>query len=164
MTSSPQRVVFDCNVYFQALISPNGPAGRCVDAALAGRVELYCSSYVIRELRETAGDPKLRAKHGLDDERVGLLIENIERAARFLDIVPERFVYPRDPDDAHYINLALAADATYVVSRDKDLLDLRDGRTPEGRDFRSRFPALQIVEPQELLRALPPEEVRPAGF
>jgi predicted nucleic acid-binding protein len=29
------RVVFDCNVYAQRLLNPGGPAGKCVDLAMA---------------------------------------------------------------------------------------------------------------------------------
>jgi predicted nucleic acid-binding protein len=33
--SEQRRVVFDCNVFLQALANPSGPAGRCVELALA---------------------------------------------------------------------------------------------------------------------------------
>ena len=67
---------------------------------------------------------------------------------------PETFVYERDPDDAHYVNLALAADAKLIVSRDKDLLDLMDQAKPEGRDFHTRFPTVRILDPVSFLREL----------
>lgn len=38
-----ERVVFDCNVYFQALISPAGPAGRLFALAAVQLVELFVS-------------------------------------------------------------------------------------------------------------------------
>ncbi len=149
------RVVFDCNVYFQSLISTRGPSGGCMKHALEGHLSLFCSEYTIDELRSTTSNPDLRAKFPrLTDTAVASLIENIERIATFLHSIPEPFEYPRDPDDAHYVNLALAARAKYVVSRDNDLLALMDVSRFEGRDFRQRFPALEIIEPQTLLREL----------
>ena len=53
---------------------------------------------------------------------------------------PSVFAYPRDPKDEPYVNLAVAAAADYVVTRDKDLLDLMTGHTDEAKAFR-RFPA-----------------------
>jgi predicted nucleic acid-binding protein len=43
--------------------------------------------------------------------------------------VPRVFEYPRDPNDEPYINLAIPARAKYLVSRDKDLLDLMSDRS-----------------------------------
>jgi predicted nucleic acid-binding protein len=70
--------------------------------------------------------------------------------------VPPIFEYPRDPDDAHYVDLAIAADAKLIVSRDNDLLSLRDPATVAGQDFLSRFPLLLILTPPEALRLLAP--------
>ena len=50
--SDPDRVVFDCNVYFQALLSSKGPAGHVFVAAEAGRLTLYTSRIVLTELRD----------------------------------------------------------------------------------------------------------------
>jgi putative PIN family toxin of toxin-antitoxin system len=54
--------------------------------------------------------------------------------------VPRTLTLPRDPKDEPYLNLALAVGAQYLVSRDKDLLDLmNDG------SFRQRYPDLTIL-------------------
>ncbi|MDP9174026.1 MAG: hypothetical protein M3O30_09195 [Planctomycetota bacterium] len=78
----------------------------------------------------------------------------IEKAATLLTGFPEVFVYERDPDDAQYINLALAAGAQLIVSRDKDLLDLMDIGRPESAVFQSRFPELRILNPVGFLREM----------
>jgi len=51
MPEGPQRVVFDCNIFAQTLITPFGNAGRCVSLVLDGVVSLFWSSYVLEELR-----------------------------------------------------------------------------------------------------------------
>ncbi len=73
-------------------------------------------------------------------------------AGTLLQGFPELFAYQRDPEDAHYVNLAVAADARLIVSRDKDLLDLMDLAKPEAADFQNRYPALRILSPVEFLR------------
>ena len=71
--------------------------------------------------------------------------------------MPRRFEFPRDPDDEPYLNLAIAAGDEFLVTRDRDILDLMDGNTKEGRDFQSRFPRLTILNPVEFLKALETE-------
>src|SRR6476469_4654601 len=114
------RVVFDCNIFLQGLAAPGGPSGRCVQLAIDGEVSLFISQTVLEELRDVTSRPKVVAKLHLVAERVEEFLEAIEVAATLIDGFPEIFVYTRDPDDAHYINLAIAADAKLVVSRDKD--------------------------------------------
>ena len=84
------------------------------------------SPAVIAELREVTNRPKVIAKLRLIPGRVEEFFDTVEIAATILDGFPEHFIYQPNPDDAHYVNLALAADAQLVVSRDKDLLDLMD--------------------------------------
>jgi predicted nucleic acid-binding protein len=64
------------------------------------------------------------------------------------------FEFRRDPKDAHYVDLALAVNAKLIVSRDKDLLSLRDASTLEGREFLDRFPMLLILTPTEALQLI----------
>ena len=49
-------------------------------------------------------------------------------------------------NDERYLNLAIAAKAAFIVSRDKDLLDLMKGDA-----FRKAYPALAIIDPPSFL-------------
>lgn len=45
-----------------------------------------------------------------------------------------------------YINLAIVVNASYLVSRDQDLLDLMTTSTDIARQFRSRYPFLRVIK------------------
>jgi putative PIN family toxin of toxin-antitoxin system len=152
--TTPERVVFDCNVFFQAVISKIGPAHRLFSLVIEGRVTLYASAYVIGELTSLTSDPRIKKKYRLTQSSLDEFFAMIHKHAMFVDIVPHVFDFPRDPDDAHYVDLALAAGAKLIVSRDKDLLSLRDAATAEGKDFLSRYPALSILTPPEALKLI----------
>jgi putative PIN family toxin of toxin-antitoxin system len=147
-TEAP-RVVFDCPVFAQALISPRGPAGACLTLAQTRRVALYVSPYVLHEIRELAG--KLKPRLGVTAERVELLIADLAKYAQLVSDVPQRFVHPVDAGDSPYINLALAANARLVVTRDQHLLALMDQAIPLGQDFATLFPTLRVIQPTDLL-------------
>jgi len=151
--TAPVRVVFDCNVFAQALINIDGPAGRCITRALRREVLIFLSGPLIAEIRDIP-NKRTPARLGVTVERAELMIENLLKVGLMVNNVPEIFDYPRDPDDAHYVNLALAAAATLIVSRDKDLLDLADTTRKDGQEFHARFPQLRILDPVQLLQEL----------
>ena len=153
MSSSIPTVVYDCNIFIQALININGPSGSYVSHSLAGNVLLLLSAYVLSEIREAPNKPT-PARLGVTVERTETLIDDLLKSAVIVPAVPTRFAYPRDPDDAHYVNLALAGDAQVIVSRDKDLLSLMDMTRPDGRNFHNAFPALRVLDPVQFLRDL----------
>lgn len=147
------KVVFDCNVFLQALANPGGPAGRCVELAITGRLALYISPHVLDEIRDVTSRPKLIAKFRLRPERVDVLLRNLPSVAVVLAKVPEIWVYERDPDDAHYVNLALAAEARLIVSRDNDLPDLVKGSDPASRRLLAIQPDFRVLTPPSFLSA-----------
>jgi hypothetical protein len=49
---------------------------------------------------------------------------------------------PRDSKDEPYLNLAAATQASFIVTRDRDLLDLMNDEA-----FRAAYPQLTIVDP-----------------
>lgn len=152
--AGPERVVFDCNVFLQALISAQGPAGRCFEAAQTGRVALFYSQDILAELADVALRPKIVQRFSITAEAVELFSELIEGAGTLIETVPLVFHYPRDPKDAHYVDLAVAVSANLVVSRDKDLLALNDPGTPEREALAQLGYDLLVVTPVGLLERL----------
>jgi putative PIN family toxin of toxin-antitoxin system len=156
MTTAPPKVVYDCKIFVQALINLNGPAGRCLEKAKDGQVLLIASPYVLAEIREIHF--KTPPKYGITAAQTDELARAIASYANIVTNVPALYRHPYDPDDSHYVDLALTADAHLIVSRDRHLLMLADPARPEGRDSQARFPMLRIVDPVQLLRELDPPE------
>lgn len=151
--SAPERprAVFDCMLFLQATGRPTGPAAACLRLFESGALTLCVSDDVLREVEDVLSRPMLRRKNPLlTDQAVRQLLDRLARLATRLDAVPPRFPYPRDPKDEPYLNLAIAAGASYLVTWDKDLLDLM-ADNPEGIAFRGRFPGLIILTPVTFL-------------
>jgi putative PIN family toxin of toxin-antitoxin system len=108
------------------------------------------SAAVLAEARDVLTRPILQRKFPiLTPEWVANFLTNIVAKAAWLPSVPRNFEYPRDPKDEPYVNLALAADVRFLVSRDRDLLDrMKDA------EFTKRYPTLTILTPEAFLRAL----------
>lgn len=144
------RVVFDCMIYLQATVSESGPASALLKLVDNNMVSLFVSGEILDEVRDVLSRPKIRKKNpNITDERVNALINRISEKATFVDDIQQHFSYSRDPKDEKYINLAVEAEVDYIVSRDKDLLDLMTGYTDECKDFRRKFRPLNIIEPIE---------------
>jgi len=146
-------VVYDCMVFLQGLVRESGPAVACLELFEREEVELLISNDVLLEIKDVLTRPKLLAKFPrLTQERVDTLIKTLHKKAQFIGFVPRRFEYARDPKDERYINLALAAGAKYIVSRDTDLLDLMDERKQGAKEFQAEFPTLTIIDPVAFLK------------
>ena len=137
-------------VFVQALASDLGPAFACLQLVREGKVELCLSAAILAEIRDVLARPKLRRKlPSLTPGRVSAFLDDIASYAMIISDVPDRFRYDRDPKDEPYVNLALAAGARYLTSRDRDLLDLA-----EDEIFRQQFPGLTILDPLAFLREI----------
>ncbi len=148
------RVVYDCVVFLQGLIKESGPGAECLELFEDGIIELFISEGVLNEIGDVLTRPDLQHKFPLlTQERAEELLGGLRERATFLESVPAEFSYDRDPKDEMYVNLALAAGAAYLVSRDNDLLDLMR-ETDAGNDFRRRFPSLMILNPVAFLREM----------
>lgn len=143
--------VFDCNVFVQALAFP-GASYACFAHVLNGPDRLLTSRYVLDELRYVLSMPWLQSKlPGITPERVRALFHHLQRASIHVDRVPSLFEFPPDPDDAPYIDLAIYAGAFALVTRDREILRLRDNTCEFGVRLRERHPALHIAVPEHFL-------------
>jgi uncharacterized protein len=155
VTRDRPGVVFDCNVMLQAAVSATGPAAECLRRLDANRITAFVSRATLKELRAVFDYPALRERNpDLTDLHVAAFIDRLLFKAVLVRRVPHVFDYPRAKQDEPYIDLAIAARADYLVSRDKDLLSLMTGHSPVCRRFRQRTRPLSVVDPVKLLEAL----------
>lgn len=154
MSSSGKiRAVFDCNVYLQAVVRRGSPAGSCFKLVEKRKIELFISEDVLAELEDVLSRPKVKESFvNLTDVRIEEFLDSIRKIGVIVKKVPQVFSLPRDINDEPYINLAVEAEADFIVTRDKDLIDLMTSYDIEGKQFRQKFRPLNIVQPLEFLR------------
>ncbi|MGH9948380.1 MAG: putative toxin-antitoxin system toxin component, PIN family [Pyrinomonadaceae bacterium] len=135
--------VFDTNVMLQGILSTEGPAGACIDMLSEDKFRLVTSEAIIDEIRSVINRPKLIAKYSaLRGEQPIRVFNKICSKAILVEHPEQKFRLDRDPSDEIFINLAITTGAEFIVSRDRDLLDLMDDS-----EFCNKFPKLRIVTP-----------------
>lgn len=114
------KAILDTNVVISAIVFGGKPR-RVLNLAIEGKVSLFFSEPMFEEIREILGGRKFRftAPQLLAVERELEAISDTVYPDKRIKIVKD------DPDDDVFIECALAADADYIVSGDKHLLDLK---------------------------------------
>jgi uncharacterized protein len=149
------KAVLDCNVCLQAIAFDHGPAAECFRRFENGEVQLFISKSTIAELRRVLQyEAVLAISPNMTAPRIGGFIQRLTYRATLLRRVPHILDFARDHKDEPYINLAAAAKADYLVSRDKDLLSLMTGHSPECKQFRQKTHPLRVLDPVTFLHVL----------
>ena len=141
-------------IFLQAAARPTGPATALLELAEISAIELLVSDATLNELQEVLNRPSLQCKFpSLTTARVTAFIERIKLRSTYLANVPSVFPLDRDPKDAKYIDLSFGAKADFLVTRDNDILGLRDSK-----ELKEAFDELDwkfwIVDPFEMLSFL----------
>jgi predicted nucleic acid-binding protein len=106
----------------------------------------------IREFTDVASRPELIRKLRLTETGTAQFITELVALAEMIDPIASFFVHPIDPKDTMIVNLAVAAGAHVITSRDHHLLSLRDTSNPVGMEFMARFPSIEVLTPVQLLQ------------
>jgi putative PIN family toxin of toxin-antitoxin system len=156
MSEGLPRVVLDNVIFIQALISGRGHSTGCIQRLRAGQFILLMSDDTFTELKDVPFRPKLRGKYPfITDGMVAAFIAEIESFSVRIPHPPAILELPRDPKDEPFINLAVAGNADFIVTwNQRHLTYLMNQDTPEGKEFRARFPTIKIVSPPAFLDEL----------
>lgn len=116
------RVVLDANVLVSALISMRGAPVRVVALWEAGAVEVAMSPATWDELTRVLRYPRLQRY--LPQDAVERLLRELPRHVVWVEPTATIEVIERDPSDNRYLECAVAAGASYLVTGDEHLLAL----------------------------------------
>lgn len=152
-TNAAIDVVFDCVVYLQAMTHIHGPAGQCLTALEHDAIRLWISDAILSEIRQLPDKPGVQ-RMGCTFDRAERLADYLQGVCQYIAFPPAVFVHPIDPNDSCYVNLAIAANAHLIVSRDNHLLHLTNPAKPWSKLFRDSFPSIRIVTPVQLLQMI----------
>lgn len=129
------KIVCDTNVLISAIIF-GGNAKRIIQLVSEGVLTNYISPAIIHELENVL----IRPKFGFSKEEVSEIVLLFYETFEY--IIPENSVddISNDPDDNRILELALDANADYIISGDKHLLEL------------DSWNDIQILKPAQFIR------------
>ena len=149
------RVVFDTNVYVQTMLNKDGIGGQCFDLALAESIELFVSRNILDEFRKVIRRPTFtRFLPDLTNDDIDAFVTAIGEVATIIRVPTGSVKIVRDPNDDMLLELAELCDPNFIVTSDRDLLDLMTGFDDASKEFRQRFRHLKIVRPDEFLKII----------
>jgi len=136
------RVVVDSSVLVAALVTPNPEsASRTVlRAVAAGTVELVLTNELEAEYRRAVENPQVR-RYATRFGRQAFVDAIVATAERVVGGLASGAV-PADPDDEKVVAAAQAGNAEFIVTLDRDLLDLQ------------AVGPIRVVRPGDLLHIL----------
>jgi uncharacterized protein len=139
------RVVADTNVFVRALTG--GPqASPLMRLWKAGQIQLVVSHETLAELAAVLTRPKFQRY--FTSENIQGLLTLLRQRGDWAEITSHLSLC-RDPKDDIFLNLAVSAKASYVVSADNDLIADDALKTTMQNDHQ-----IQIVREAELVSAL----------
>src|SRR5574341_108098 len=118
------RAVMDTSVLIRYLVKPSAAIQELIEVRwLNDEVHMITSPELIQELEEVLARGYLRALIQPEDGQA--LLDAIRRTAEILPLLGTIPAFTRDPKDDKFVACALAGDAGYVITLDKDILAVR---------------------------------------
>ncbi|MDP1902270.1 MAG: putative toxin-antitoxin system toxin component, PIN family [Rubrivivax sp.] len=115
-----ERVVIDTNVLISAALIRGSVPARLLRQVLE-ELRIVFSTATFAELESRLWRPKFDRYLTMEDR--GLLLHDLSSVADWVEPAAAS-IHSRDPDDDKFVHLALASQARWLISGDRDLLDL----------------------------------------
>ncbi|MDR2971491.1 MAG: putative toxin-antitoxin system toxin component, PIN family [Bacteroidales bacterium] len=117
------KTVVDINILISASIWRGKPEAVILRAA-EGLDTLFVTDDIIAEIENTIQKPKFENRQ----EQINAIMSIVEKYGKKITVHPEHKITDvcRDPKDNIYLECAIAAQADYIITGDKDLLVLKE--------------------------------------
>ena len=136
------RVLLDNNVAVSAAINPAGTPGQLILRWQRGAFTWVTSEALLHELSDVFSRPALRRYFTWQDEETDDFHRSLVDGAEIVSPTQSITRIAADPDDNRVLEAAVEGGVEYIVTGDRDLLDLRT------------YEDIEIVTPAEFLAIL----------
>jgi uncharacterized protein len=136
------RAVLDANVLISAVLSAKGSPAAILAYWQKGGLEVVVSEAILREVERVIHYPRIQGRYPLSEEKIERFLGLLRRYAILVKPREQIDAIEDDPSDNRYLEAALAGEASYIVSGDHHLLDLK------------RYRDIQILAPNEFMTFL----------
>ncbi len=121
----PHSAVVDASVLVSAFLFPASVPGQVIRLADQGLYALHFSSILIEEVTRSLNNPRLKTPYKYTEKDIRIWRTKLhEIGSIWKKRLPEIGPVCRDRDDDHVIAAALVVQAKWIVTGDRDLLDL----------------------------------------
>lgn len=135
-------VVLDTNVIISSLLSAKGAPAKIIGRWEAGDFDVAISPPLINELKRVLTYDRVRRYLKFSDEEIDLFLKRFSTTAIMVDPHKTVDVIEADPDDDRVLECVLDGGASYIVSGNTHLLELKE------------YQQIVILNPVEFLAAL----------
>ena len=139
-------VVLDTNVIISSVLSTQGHPAEIIQRWERGELNIATSPPLLAEIERVLNYEHVRRYFKQPDEKVNSFVERLRKSRVSVDPDFILNVVEADHDDDRVLECAVAANADYIVSGDKHLLDLGE------------YEGIQILAPAGFIAVLNLEE------
>ncbi len=122
------KVVLDTNIVVASYLVSTGVPARLLSLWRAGEFDVLVSEAILEEYERILGSPRLIRVHGMTAAEIAEDMESFRQYALLVEPEESLRVVQDDPDDDKFFECAVAGGAAYVVSRDEQVLAIREFR------------------------------------
>ena len=122
------RAVLDTNVIVSGVIKKDGPPGRILAALFHKQFIAITSSVLLSEVARVLAYPKIADRYHISPEKADAILSALTIQSHWIQPPPFSVKASRDPSDDIFLAHALHGNASFLVTGDNDLLQLKEFR------------------------------------
>ncbi|PIQ70455.1 putative toxin-antitoxin system toxin component, PIN family [Candidatus Shapirobacteria bacterium CG03_land_8_20_14_0_80_40_19] len=136
------KAVVDTNILVSGLISPKASPAKIISLWRERKFVLVVSEKILEEVKRVLFYPKIFKKYSLDKNLIDKYIKIFRAFAEVVEPKEKIRLIKTDESDNRFIEAAISANAGYLVSGDKHLLEIK------------KFQSIRIIKAEEFAKLI----------